>query len=147
MDRRVTTNNIINLLDVLIGPTEAVGDQVADDIILKNLKSLIDVTNWCLDGVAQSADTRHAFEFSKREIGNTAFDAMLEWRNWLSERVAVPDKIGEWIYDRPHHWKCSNCGAMWGNTVQYGVMQYCPLCGSFNGTPELPKEAHETPDE
>ena len=49
---------IIKLLDILIGTTEAVGDSAVDDKVESNLKTLIDVANWCMDGVSQSASTR-----------------------------------------------------------------------------------------
>ena len=34
----------------------------------------------------------------------------------------------EWIFDRPHHYKCSHCGLMWGDSAL--MMHYCPKCGS-----------------
>lgn len=85
------SNEIIKLLNILIGGTEAVGDSSIDTIIEANLKTLIDVTNWCLDGVAQSSETRHRFEGSMRNIGERAFSALDEWRMWLQERVDLED--------------------------------------------------------
>ena len=32
-----------------------------------------------------------------------------------------------WVFDRPHHWYCSNCGTMQGLTAR--IMSYCPHCG------------------
>ena len=37
---------IIKLLGILIGGTEAVGDSAVDHQVEANLKTLIDVTNW-----------------------------------------------------------------------------------------------------
>ena len=85
--KRITSNEIINLLDHLIGQTTAVGDSAIDHIVEENLKTLIDVADWCLDGVVQSAETRHRFEGSMRDVGERAFAALDEWRNWLDERI------------------------------------------------------------
>ncbi len=81
------SKEIIKLLEILIGGTEAVGDSSVDDKVDKNLMKLIDITNWCLDGVAQSSETRHRFEYSMRNIGERAFNAMDEWKTWLQERI------------------------------------------------------------
>ena len=80
-------NEIIKLLGILIGNTEAVGDSAVDDKIESNLKTLIDVANWCMDGVSQSASTRHRPEYSMRKVGKRAFDALCEWEEWLKERI------------------------------------------------------------
>lgn len=81
------SKEIIKLLEILIGGTEAVGDSSVDGKVEKNLMKLIDITNWCLDGVAQSSETRHRFEHSMRNIGERAFSAMDEWKTWLQERI------------------------------------------------------------
>lgn len=87
MAERMNEHEIIKLLDNLIGPVEAYGDSAVDEKILKNLKTLIDVTNWCIDGVAQASETRHRPEYSMRAVGETAFSAMCEWQLWLTERI------------------------------------------------------------
>ena len=78
---------IIKLLEILIGNTEAVGDSAVDDKIDSNLKTLIDIANWCMDGVSQSASTRHRPEYSMRKVGERAFSALCEWEEWLKERI------------------------------------------------------------
>lgn len=78
---------IVKLLEILIGTTEAVGDSAYDDKIESNLKTLIDVANWCMDSVSQSASTRHRPEYSMRKIGERAFSALCEWEEWLKERT------------------------------------------------------------
>lgn len=83
MRGKMTSEEIIKLLDNLIGPTEAYGDSAVDEKILVNLKTLIDVTNWCLDGVKQSAGALHRTEDSMRRIGATAMSALLEWEEWI----------------------------------------------------------------
>lgn len=83
----MTSVEIIKLLDILIGRVEATGNEVADEQIEKNLMKLIDVVNDCLDGVMFAAETRHNLEEGPRRIGERAFAAMAEWRDWLSEQV------------------------------------------------------------
>lgn len=83
---RLDSGEIIKLLENLIGATEAVGDSWADEKIEKNLMTLIDVTNWCIDGVAQSSETKNRTEWSMRRIGERAFGALLDWKEWLAER-------------------------------------------------------------
>ena len=89
MDGKVGMNDreIIKLLEILIGSTEAVGDSAIDNKIEINLKTLIDVANWCMDGVSQSASTRHRKEYSMSKIGERAFSALCEWEEWLKERI------------------------------------------------------------
>jgi len=41
---------------------------------------------------------------------------------------AVPVVHGRWVYDRPNHYKCSVCGAMWSGVARF--MGYCPNCGA-----------------
>ena len=78
---------IIKLLEILIGTTEAVGDSAVDDKIESNLKTLIDVANWCMDSVSQSASTKHRPEYSMRKVGERAFSALCEWEGWLKARI------------------------------------------------------------
>ena len=37
--------------------------------------------------------------------------------------------MAEWIYDRPHHWYCSDCKAMWTDTAK-NMFLFCPSCGA-----------------
>lgn len=87
MAERMNEHEIIKLLENLIGPVEARGDSSADEKVLKNLKTLIDVTNWCLDSVYQSSWAKNRIEGSMKEIGETAFSALYEWQEWLIENT------------------------------------------------------------
>ena len=80
---KLDSNEIIKLLETLIGATEAVGDTWADEKIEENLKVLIDVTNWCLDSVFQSSATCGRMEDSMRRVGWRAKSALFEWEQWL----------------------------------------------------------------
>lgn len=75
------------MLDNLIGETTAVGDSITDSVNDYNLRNLIDITNWCLDGIALSAETRHSFHNSMRQIGERAFSALVAYRNFANSIV------------------------------------------------------------
>lgn len=40
---------------------------------------------------------------------------------------AVSVVHGRWVFDRPNHYKCSLCDAMWSGVVRF--MKFCPDCG------------------
>lgn len=84
---KLKSQEIIKVVDALIGPTTAVGDSAIDSQIEKNLKNAIDLVNWLFDGIADSARTRHRFEHSMRFTGERAFSAMNEWKDWLETTV------------------------------------------------------------
>ena len=92
MMEKLESGEIIKLLDNLIGRTEAVGDTRIDEKIEENLMTLIDVANWCIDGVAQSSETKNRPEWSMRRIGERAFKALLDWKEWLTERCESDDE-------------------------------------------------------
>ena len=84
MVREIESKEIIKVLDILIGKTEATGSQIEDNRRLDNLKVLIDVTNWCMDGLQFAMDSGYCrFECSMREIGNTAQGALLDYKEWI----------------------------------------------------------------
>ena len=88
---KLNSQEIIKVLDSLIGSTEAVGDSWADEKIEKNLMTLIDVINWCLDGVYQSSSTRDRVEYSMRVVGSRAYEALLDYKKWLNDVTEVEE--------------------------------------------------------
>lgn len=80
---KFSSNEIEKLLDALIGNTEPVADSAIDERVKENLMNLIDVVNWCLDGVYDAARHRKSPYGSQRAIGERAYAAMLEWKDWL----------------------------------------------------------------
>lgn len=83
----LTSKNITDILEALIGKMWAVGETHEDMKRLENLRTLIDVTNWCLDGIAMCADDRHRYEASVRTNGELAYGALLEYAEWIKERI------------------------------------------------------------
>lgn len=84
---KLDSQETIKVLDALIGRTEAVGDSWEDEKIEENLRTLIDVINWCLDGVYQSSSTRDSVEYSMRVVGSRAYEALLDYKKWLDEML------------------------------------------------------------
>ena len=86
MTRRFETNEITKLLDMLVGEVEAVGETYEDERRLDNLKTLIDVTNWCLDGLQFAMASGYGRpEYSMAEISYTAQCALNEYGRWITE--------------------------------------------------------------
>lgn len=82
-----TYTDITKILERLIGKTFAVGETNEDKNRLNNLRTLIDVTNWCLDGISMCAEDRKSFEASVRKNGELAYGALLEYAEWINERI------------------------------------------------------------
>lgn len=83
MARKFESGEITKVLDALIGMTCPVADSTIDRQINENLMVLIDVTNWCLDGVYYAASNRKSPYGSQMDVGERAYAAMLEWKEWL----------------------------------------------------------------
>lgn len=79
------SREIVKIVDALIGSTEPVADSAIDEKVDRNLMVLIDVINWCLDGVYDAARCRHSPYGSQRDVGERAYAAMLEWKEWISD--------------------------------------------------------------
>ena len=95
MTRMFETGEITKLLDVLIGKTEAVGETNEDNRRLDNLKTLIDVTDWCLDGLQFAMASGYGRpEYSMAKISHTAQCALDEYGRWIA------DVLDEQIADR-----------------------------------------------
>lgn len=82
--RKMTAEAICGLLDILIGPTEPVADSAIDIEREENLKAIIDIGNWVLDGLYCAAKHRKEPYYSSRIVGERAYVAMLEWKDWLA---------------------------------------------------------------
>ena len=83
--RKITAEAICGLLDILIGPTEPWADSAIDIEREENLKTLIDIGNWVLSQLYCAAKHRKSTYYSSSKVGERAYGAMLEWKNWLAE--------------------------------------------------------------
>lgn len=84
--KRMTGQEICKLLDIVIGPTEPVADSAIDIEREENLKTLIDIGNWVLDGLYYAAEHRKEPYYSSSKVGERAYSTMLEWKDWLAEK-------------------------------------------------------------
>ena len=91
MTEKMTAKEIIKLLDILIGSTTAIGETNTDERVHENLRTLIDVTNWCLDGIFQSSETCGRPEWSMHKVGWDAKCALDEYRVWLEDVMGVQE--------------------------------------------------------
>lgn len=87
MAHKIDSQTICNLLDNLIGDTEPVADSAKDYKIQENLMTLIDVLNWCLDGVYFAAKHNHSQYNSERIVGERAYAVLDEIEKWCHEKV------------------------------------------------------------
>lgn len=95
MARRFETSEITKLLSMLIGEVEAVGETNADERRLDNLKTLIDVTNWCLDRLEYAMASGYGRpEYSMKEISYMAQCALDEYGRWITEVLEAQTERG-----------------------------------------------------
>ena len=82
------SNEIIKLLDNLIGAVEPDETRYSNFEIDHNVCATIDIVDWCFDGLVTTIDHRHDLaDKEAREIGERAFGAFCEWRDWLTEVI------------------------------------------------------------
>ena len=74
------------------------------------------------DGAPCPNDCPYAIDYDCDGYAGTLFRDALAL---LKEQE--PDLPGTWLLDRPNHYKCSVCGAQWGQAAR--MMRHCPDCG------------------
>lgn len=84
--RKWSTDEIIKVIDSMIGRTEPAGDCAIDHVVEDNVRTLIDVMDGCLDRMYEAATYRKSEYGSQRDVGERAYAAMLEWRDWLNNK-------------------------------------------------------------
>lgn len=83
---KMTSSEICKLLEIVIGGTEPISDSGVDEVREENLKTLIDIGDWVLDGLLYAAEHRKDPYYSSQRVGERAYAAMLEWKEWLAEK-------------------------------------------------------------
>lgn len=83
---RMTSEEICKLLEIVVGKTEPVADSAIDNEREENLKTLIDIGDWVLDGLLYASKHRKDPYYSSRTVGERAYAAMLEWKDWLEQK-------------------------------------------------------------
>lgn len=84
--KKLSSNEICNLLENLVGLTEPQAESAIDDEVEQNIKTLIDIGDWVLDGLLFAAEHRKDPYYSSRTIGERAYSVMLEWKDWLARK-------------------------------------------------------------
>lgn len=83
---KMTSQEICKLLEIVVGNTEPVADSAVDPEREENLKTLIDIGDWVLDGMLYAAEHRKDPFYSSKTIGERAYATMLEWKDWLAAK-------------------------------------------------------------
>ena len=83
MSRRFESSEIIKMVDFMVGDVRPAADSAIDREVKENLKTMIDVVNWCLTEMYESASNRKSPYGSAMDIGELAYSALLEWEEWL----------------------------------------------------------------
>lgn len=84
---KLSSDEIINVIEALVGSCVAVGETNADKTVMENLKTVIDIVDYCLDKVFLASTTCGRPEASMHEIGWTAKCVMDDWKNWLEGKL------------------------------------------------------------
>lgn len=82
----LNSNEIIKLLDALVGSTEPVGETNYDQKVDDNLQIVIDICDWCLDRALIARTYLGRPELSMHHVGFKAQCIMQEWKEWLAEK-------------------------------------------------------------
>lgn len=83
---KITSREICKLLEVVVGNTEPIADSTIDAEREENLKTLIDIGDWVLDGLLYAAEHHKDPYYSSKTVGERAYATMLEWKDWLAKK-------------------------------------------------------------
>lgn len=83
---KLNSDEIIKLLDALVGSTEPVGETNYDSQVYENFKTVVDICDWCLDRVLLARQYIGRPEWSMHEVGFKAQGCLQEWKEWLDQR-------------------------------------------------------------
>lgn len=84
---KLTSDEIIKVLDMLIGPVEAYGDSAIDKTRKENLENLLDITDWCLDQIWYSSMAADRKEASMVEIGQRGKQYLNGLGRWIKSKA------------------------------------------------------------
>lgn len=71
------------MVDFMVGGVHPAAESNIDREVKENLKTMIDVVDWCLTEMYESASNRKSPYGSAMDIGEHAYSALLEWEEWL----------------------------------------------------------------
>lgn len=82
----------------------------------------------CRDRDYSCEDCPYAKEWH-RSVAECLWERVNDALALLKEQKAAKPSSGEWLWDRPHHFRCSVCEKVDGVTAT--MWKYCPHCGSM----------------
>lgn len=81
----LTSENIIDVVDALIGPVEPYGSSEVDAVRLENIDKLISLTSVCLDNIIEASRYWDSPAASMAKIGARAYKAIDEYEQWIKD--------------------------------------------------------------
>lgn len=81
---RLTSNEIIKLLNVLLSSLEPIGETNYDRQVADNLRIVLDISSWCLDRMLIARKYIEKSEYSMCQVGINADCYIKELRKWLN---------------------------------------------------------------
>lgn len=88
---RMNSKEIIKVIDNLIGNTEPVADSILDEAAAHNLTTLIDVTDWMISQMMQTAAHSRSPYASQRKVGLLAYDALVDFSDTLGDYITIQE--------------------------------------------------------
>lgn len=82
---KMTSEEIIKVLDNLVGPTEPYGDSAVDLSRKENLKTLVDIADWCLDRLYIAATYAESNYDSQKVNGLIAKGVLEDIAKWIQK--------------------------------------------------------------
>ena len=82
---KLSSDEIVKILNIVIGTTEACGMHSVDKDILENVQVLAEVTDTLVGWLMLSAETFDSSAMSEREIGEAAMFALTGIKDWIDE--------------------------------------------------------------
>lgn len=82
---KLTSEEIIKVIDNLVGPTEPYGDSAIDLSRKENLKTLVDITDWCLDKLYVAATYSESNYNSQKVNGLMAKGVLEDINKWITQ--------------------------------------------------------------
>ena len=84
---KLSSDEIVKILNIVIGTTQACGMHSVDKDILENVQILAEVTDTLVGWLMLSAETFDSSNMSEREIGEAAMFALTGIKEWIEEWI------------------------------------------------------------
>lgn len=82
---RLNYEEIITLLDVLLGNTEPIADSAVDRKIMHNVTMTIEIANYIMEKLNQAAKYTHSPYASQNLVAKEALRELIVMRDWITK--------------------------------------------------------------